>query len=424
MKEEFLHYVWKYGLFPKNELKTIQGNNIEVINLGTPNANAGPDFINARIKIDDTLWAGNVEIHVKASQWQTHNHHTDTAYDSVILHVVYEADKEIVRSTGETIPCLQLPIPADLMENYKTLTENSLQIKCASILSNLDNITISSWLNRMFIERLEQKTNHVKRILEATTNNWDETYYRVLARNFGFSVNADAMEQLSRSVPYNLIIRYSLDQSRLEALLLGQSGLLMPNDCLDQYTLKLKSEYQYLKHKHSLNPLDFNLWKQFRTRTTNFPTLRIAQLATILHSLPDGFSSLVHDYNSFIKKLEKITFSPYWEKHYSFGKEKKYTSSTFSFETINLILINTIIPILFHYGEVKGLEKLQEDAVSISEDSPPEVNTYTKLWKTYGIIAQNALQSQALVHLKKEYCEKGRCIHCKFGHTLLHCTQK
>lgn len=422
MQEDFLHYLWRLKRFDLRDLRTTRGEPIQVQQFGQLNTHAGPDFTDARIRIGDTLWAGNVEMHLKASDWERHRHQEDSAYDNVILHVVLEEDTRVRRHNGSDLPCLELKqrIPARLSKVYLKLLHNENWIPCQSQLVQVTQLTRELWLDRMLVERLEQKTETIRRTLERNKRNWEETFFQCLARSFGVKVNADPFGQLARSLSLTLLGRHRDNLLQLEALLFGQSGLLKDGDFEDAYPARLYKEYQHLAHKYKLTPMPAAAWKFLRLRPANFPTLRIAQLATLFHQSGHLFSKvLAVRHIREVENMFEVHLSNYWKTHYVFDKESPRQVKSLGQSTIHLFIINTIAPFLFLYGKERKEPAFQDRAFQLLEQVPAEDNRVIRNWRQLGMEPQSAHQSQALLQLKKHYCDQRRCLQCAIGSAIL-----
>lgn len=419
MKEMLLHFIWQYRLFSAFGLKTTDGEDVEVINAGLKNNNAGPDFFNAKIKIAGTVWAGNVEIHIRASDWDRHQHTSDQSYDSVVLHVVADADRDIYRSNGEKIPCVKLDFPDETARRYDALLSNSLRIPCADRIGKVPEIVINGWKNNLLIERLQYKTEHLRELLTLTGMHWEEVFYISLARSMGFSVNAQVFEMLAKSIPLSVVAKHKQNLFELEALFFGQAGLLSET-ASDEYVLKLSEEYRFLKAKYKIKPLEGTLWKFLRLRPDNFPTVRIAQFCSVVHNSSKLFSKITEKPEpEYVGQMFHILPSDYWLTHYRFGEKVGEKPKRIGKESVNSLLINTVVPLLFLYGEKSGKETLKQKAVEILESLPTEKNALVIEWKSLGIKIETAYDSQAFIHLKKNYCEQKKCIQCRIGHKVL-----
>ena len=419
MKEEFLHYLWKYKLYKNSELRCTNGEIVEILNPGSHNHDSGPDFFNAKVKIENTVWAGNVEIHINSSDWFAHHHHTDKAYDNVILQVVHNHDKNIKRTDGQIIPTLEITFDQKLLNNYKSLINNESWIACQSDLRKVDSFIIQNWLDKLTIERLEEKSNRINQLLEQTNNSWEISFYILLARNFGFKLNSEPFEQLAKSLPLNYLAKHKDNLLQIEALLFGQAGFLN-DEKGDEYFKKLKKEYHYLKKKFGLNGIEKHLWKFLRSRPGNFPTVRIAQFAKLIYNSSSLFSKILETQKiEDFYKLLVVEPSDYWRSHYMFNKESVQKSKSLGKAAVDVLLINTIIPFLFNYGKAKGISELQERAVELLEKIKPEKNAIINKWLELGIDPENAFETQALIHLKNNYCNHKKCLNCQIGDYLV-----
>lgn len=422
MREAFLHFLWRWRRFDAHDLRTTDGQPLEVLHPGEWNTDSGPDFFNARIRLGDTLWAGNVEIHLQASDWLQHRHHTDPAYDNVILHVVLDEDQRLQRPTGEHLPCLSLRkrIPAGLLGKYQMLTHARAWIPCAQTYRDIPPIVRHNWLDRLLIERLEQKTEALAGIVRACDHNWESAFYRLLARNFGLKINAEPFETLAQTLPLNLLTRHSDQLFQLEALLFGQAGMLEDVDFEEDYPEMLAKEYGFLRYKYDLKPMPPGQWKFFRLRPSGFPTVRIAQLAALLYNKPQLFSRVLETWSTAeLEQLFQVEPSTYWHSHFRFDKSTTPRAKPLGREFVHLLLINTVAPFLFYYGREKGKPDLQDRSLQILDDLPAEANRVVEAWQALGETAGSAAGSQALLQLKAHYCDAGRCLECAIGTAIL-----
>ncbi len=421
MQESFLHFIWRWRRFDANNLCSTQGRPIEILHPGEWNHDAGPDFFNARLRIGDTMWAGNVELHVRASEWNAHRHSEDTAYDNVVLHVVLEEDQPIVRPNGERIPCLTLQgrIPPQILENYQRLDQDRAWIPCQNFMQNTPDIVRLNWLDRMLVERLEHKITHIQEILYSTGNHWEETFYRILARSFGLKVNVEPFETLARALPLNILTRHKHELKQMEALLFGQAGLL-EGAFEEKHPRALAKEYHFLRHKYGLTPMEASQWKFLRLRPANFPTVRLAQFAALLHRSVHLFSQILEVET--IRELEhlfEVHPDGYWVDHFQFDRPSSNRPKNLGRDFIHLIIINAVVPILFHWGKTKKQEVYAKRALQLLEELPAESNTILQEWSTLGFSVKNAYQSQALIHLKTQWCDQKRCLECAIGNVIL-----
>lgn len=417
MPEEFLHHIWENRLFLAEGLKTTAGQQLEIIDPGKRNSNAGPDFFNAKVKMGDTIWAGNIEIHTKASDWNKHNHQHDKAYDNVILHVVEKADEAITRTNGKEIPTFVLQYPEHLSKNYRHLLDAQTWIPCADRFHRIDPIVLQLGFNRLMIERLENKTEEIISRLEQNNNDWNETFYQMLARMFGFKVNAVPFELLAKSLPAGILAKHRNNLFQLEALLFGNAGLLNKQLLGDDYFLQLREEYSFLYKKYRLKPIEEHLWKFLRLRPVNFPTVRIAQLAALIQGKEALFSKILESKNmEQIRALFQVKASDYWDTHYNFNKtSKRKAVKELGDASAQILIINVVVPFLFVYGEKQNQQHLKNRALDLLEQLPAERNSIVKKWSDLGIKARSAFESQSLLQLKNRYCDQKKCLNCQIG---------
>ncbi|MBP8023195.1 MAG: DUF2851 family protein [Paludibacter sp.] len=419
MKESILHFIWQNKLFQSHSLLTTDGESVEVIDPGRLNTDAGPDFFNAKIKLGNTIWAGNVEIHTRSSEWARHGHDDDKAYNSVVLHVVKKADVQVFRADGAPIPQLELIYPAEIEENYGQLMQNSLRIPCENKISAIPGIFIRSWKNALLTERLLQKTENISEILSQNNRHWEEAFYLNLARSFGFGTNGQAFEMLAASLPMQILGKHKNDLSQLEALLFGQAGLLAAKE-EDAYLLSLRKEYDFLKIKYDLKPIDGSQWKLLRLRPDNFPHVRIAQFAALIHKSTGLFSKITENPDiQYLQGIFRVEPSEYWKTHYLFAHESHKSLKGIGQKAIEGIIINTVVPFLFSFADTRGNQSMKDKAIEILEKLPAENNVITRMWHETGIDCASAFDSQALIQLKKMYCDKRNCLRCRIGHKVL-----
>jgi len=417
MTEEFLQYVWENKLFKIKDLITSQNDKLEILDVGKRNSDSGPDFFNGKIRINETVWAGNIEVHKKASDWQLHKHQNDKAYDNVILHVVEVYDKPVKRTNNEEIPTLTIDYQPYLLKNYEKLVRSTTWIPCENQLHKFDPVLLQIGFNRLMIERLENKTEDIVSRLEQNKNNWNETFYQMLARMFGFKVNAIPFELLAKSLPLNILEKHKSNRLQLEALLYGNSGLLNQQLLGDDYFLTLRDEYSFLYKKYKLKGIEGHLWKFMRLRPGNFPTVRISQFAALIDISKGLFSKIVEIKN--VKKLQelfRVCASEYWESHYNFNKtSKRKSKKELGTGSINTLIINVVIPFLFVYGEKQNKNDLKNRALQFLEQLPAETNSIISKWEKLGVKSRSAFDTQALLQLKNRYCEKKKCLNCQIG---------
>ncbi len=423
--EAFLHYIWEHRLFDSKNLKTDDGLMIEVVHPGQYNTGSGPDFFNSRIRINGTLWAGNVEIHIHSSDWHRHNHHNDVAYDNCILHVVYENDSITLRTNGSPLPAIELKnkLLPHIWDNYLKLISNRGWIPCQSRLSEIDNDTWKITKERMIIERLENRAQQIFISLVGNKDDWEECFYQYLARNFGFQLNAMPFEMLARSLPLRLIRKEGESLTEIEALLFGQAGML-DDDLTEEYPKKLSELYRHFSKKHSLKNIPFASWKLLRLRPVNFPALRIAQFAVVLEQCPFLFTTLTNLSSiENIAALFKITASEYWNTHYHFNKSSVFQIKRLGKSSLNNLLINTCIPFLFAWGKYTGDIEIKENALAYLSQLAPEENHLIERWKEVGITVNSAVDTQALLQLKVVHCAEKKCLTCSIGNKLINFLQ-
>lgn len=418
--EQLLHYVWKHKIFPLKSLQTTAGLSVEVIDPGLPNSHAGPDFFNAKLKIDGILWVGNVEIHTASSDWCRHGHDRDQAYDSVILHICQRADGEVLRSNGEPIPQMLLACPDSVQAHYNELRQADTYPPCYSILASLPKLTVHSWLSALQTERFEQKARLIDERLKQSHYHWEDTFFVTLARNFGFGLNGDAFETWARLIPFRAVDKHRDDLFQVEALFFGQAGLLEALEG-DDYYLRLQREFRYLQRKFELPPpMELSLWRFLRLRPDNFPHVRLAQLAHLYHKEQSLLSRAMEAET--LKEVERILTtrtSAYWEEHYNFSKPSPRRAKILGENSQELLIINTVIPFLYAYGLHKANEQLCDRATRFLEELKAENNQIIRLWRGAGVPVESAADSQALLQLRKEYCDRKKCLYCRFGYEYL-----
>ena len=420
MKEDFLHHLWKFKKFDSINLKTSNGEEIIIISVGQYLELAGPDFFNAQITIDNQKWAGNVEIHLKSSDWYVHQHERDSGYENVILHVVWENDTAIFRSDNSEIPVLELKnyVDRETVLNYQSLLSPKSWIFCEKQIKDIDDFVLKNWQERLFFERLERKSQPIFDLLEKTNQDWEAVLFLLLAKNFGLNTNGEIFMKIAQSIPFSVIRKESFEVENLEALLFGTAGLL-DLEKEDNYYKDLKFRYYYLLHKYQIDKTLVEPVQFFKHRPDNFPTIRLSQLANLYHTHQNLFSkiSTVNSLNS-IYEIFQITASNYWQNHYQFDKESPKKKKMLSKSFIDLLVINTIIPLQFAYAKSIGKET-SEDLILLLNEISSEKNAIMDKFSSFGIIPKNAFESQSLLQLKNEYCNKSKCLECAIGIELL-----
>ena len=399
--EGLLQYIWQHKLWFS----------VRVIDPGLLNTNSGPDFFNAKVEIDGHLWVGNVEIHVRASDWKRHHHDEDPAYDSVILHVVEKDDAPVTRINGETIPQVELKVSPRFNECYARLVTAQVELPCAARIKEVPALTF---------ERLHSKVDRVQELYDRYNGSWEDICYVMLARTLGFGINNDAFERLARITPLRLLHKHSDSILQVEALLFGQAGLLNGAHSEEPYYQQLMREYAFLANKFSLRPIEGTAWRLFRSRPQNFPYRRIALLAQFVQG---GFNLMNDILNAqdtkALRQLFDIELSGYWTTHYSFGKPSPSAGRALSNSSIDIVLINTVAPLYYARGEMTDDYEMTDRAIALLEDLRPEQNSIVAMFRAAGLKCDDALTSQALIQLRRNYCEARKCIYCRIGHRLL-----
>ena len=423
MDERFIQYAWKLLLFDQSHLKTTLDEPITIYQQGYQNYDSGPDFSNARIRIGNVEWVGNVEIHIKSSDWKRHNHQLDPAYENVILHVVYEHDSEIRRPDNTQIPTLTLKgrLNPNQFGKYQSLTSNLFEIPCHEQFESISSLIVKSMINKTAIERIESKSaDFVRSLANKSQKDWEKVLYVMIARAFGMKTNADSFETLASSLPLNLLLRHQAQPLQVNALLFGMGGFLDSTKAAEAYQKELQTEFEFLKHKYQLTPiLSRHHWKFSKIRPANFPTVRISQFAALLCHQPNLFSRL-QSTRSF-RELTDILINPvqkYWSKHFDFGTES-HKNISLGKDAIKSILINAIIPVMVTFGKETGDQQIVDKAMNWLQDLKPENNKITRKWESLNIQAQSAIESQGLIQLFNAYCLKRRCLDCQIGSNLL-----
>ncbi|MBD0350357.1 MAG: DUF2851 family protein [Flavisolibacter sp.] len=416
MTEKLLQFIWQFGYFNQNALCTTKGEKVQIISTGNVNKNCGPDFLNARIKINETVLAGSVELHIKTSDWNKHGHTGHEQYKNVILHVVYKHDKAI--ENGVSVLPLENRISKLLLDHYTQLMQGTHFIPCSSAIHGVNELIWLSWKERLLAERLTRKAQNIFAYLKANKDHWEESFWWLLARNFGMPVNADAFELLAKSISINTLAKHKSNIHQLEALLFGQAGLLQA-EYKDDYVKLLKREYLFLQRKYHLQPIFMPL--QFlRMRPQNFPTIRLAQLAMLVHSVTHLFS-LIKETEAVetIRNCFDITANDYWHYRYRFDEPSAYKPKRLGSSMIDTILINTVIPVLFAYSKYTGQEHYKTKALRWLEKIKAETNAITTGFKNFSVHSESAYDTQALLELKNGYCNLKRCLECSVGNALL-----
>ena len=424
--EKLLHYIWKHRILSLSELRTTDGRSVEVIDPGLPNMHAGPDFFNAKVRIDGVMWVGNVEIHERSADWFLHGHDTDAAYNNVVLHVAAVVDADVVTERGDRLPQVQLAVPQQVLSNYRRLLAFDRYPPCREAVLPLDTIKKRSWLSALVAERLNEKTEAIRRRVALFEGSWEAAFFATMARSFGFGVNSEAFEQWAERLPLMQIAHHRDDPFQVEAMFMGMAGLLDEAQMTpatreaalaDPYFLSLKREFGYLSRKFRLEPMARQAWRFLRLRPQNFPYIRMSQLAQLYCSRRAGLAEITACES--VKQLHTVlqtSVSDYWRTHYTFGKESSLNEKRLSTASLNLLAINAAVPMLHAWGCYRDDERLVQRALDWLEQLPAEDNTYIRLWKECGVEARNAADTQALIQLQHRYCERKDCLRCRFGY--------
>jgi len=420
--EDFLHFIWKTKSFDLSELHTTENEQVQILNFGTHNHDAGPDFSQAKIKIANQIWAGNVEMHIKASEWKNHKHDKNTLYDSVILHVVYEKDKEIYNTKGQRIPTIELinRIPQNILKKYYILQtkDNENWIPCQTLLPKVSDLRKTIFQERLLIERLQEKTSSAKIFYKQEKGDWYMVFLRLLLQSFGAKVNKEAFTMLGERLDKRLVLECSGDLNKLEGLLFGLSGFL--SNGKDDYTKQLKDRYNFYKRKYNLQTLPLEVWKFSRMRPQNFPTVRLAQLCSFLVKNKNIVSEILDlDTETNYSQVFEVNVSQYWENHYRLDVLSSPSSKRIGKSSQEIICINCFAPFLFLYGELHDDTRYKEKAIQLLGNLKAEKNAITKKWEALGMVNKTAKDSQALIHLKNNYCSKLKCLHCEIAYVIL-----
>ena len=420
MKEELLHFLWKFSYHLLNNLTTSEGDSVEIISPGIHNFDSGPDFFNAKIRINQTVWAGNVEIHINSSDWNKHGHNTDKAYNSVILHAVANNDVEVKNSKGDVVQTIEIPYPSVVEQELHKIISSKQWIPCANLIGKIDKTSLNFWLSGLSVERVEQKTQTILNLVEQNGNSWEDAFYQSVARSFGLKINALPFELLAKNTPLKVLAKAKDNLFVLESILFGQSGLLFNSIPEDEYVVSLRNEYDYQQKKNSLLPVNGELWKFLRLRPVSFPTIRIAQFAMLIHKSSGLFAKIMEvEKPEEANNLLKVSVSDYWKNHYTFGKISKSSSKRMGNETIRIITLNSVVPFMFAYGTARGNDVLKDKALTILESLKPENNSVVSGFKKLGVEAPSAMFSQALIQLKSQYCDQQKCLFCHVGTGIL-----
>ena len=423
MKEELLHHIWRWQKLPLNGLQLTNGDPIRIRVPGMPNSLSGPDFLNARIEIGETTWVGHVELHLRSSFWHVHGHQNDANYENVILHVVWEHDREVIAANGVPLPTLQIREYIS-QSRLSELEENLFKSPTAFLVCEKDLETLplklkTSWITELYHRRLLNKSSEIALFLRKTNNNWEQVFFIFLMRNFGLNINADAFQALAINLDYTVFQKLRPYKNLLECLLLGMAGLLQVKGVLDAYTTEMNTEFRYLKHKFSLKTEGIPRPEFCRLRPVNFPTIRLSQIAVLLNKNPRLFTTVMNTISrEELQKQLSVTASTYWDTHFTLGKPSPKSAKKLSKAFIDLLIVNTIVPFQYQYANAQGVDN-SEHLMRLLGSCLPERNRIISNFRKFGIRANNALESQALIQLYENHCKKNRCLECRFGRYLL-----
>ena len=423
VSESFLHYIWQFQYFDKSNLTTNAGERLTVLKPGILNSDAGPDFSQAKIKIDLIEWAGCVEIHIQSSGWYEHKHDTDKAYENVVLHIVWEDNKPVYRTDGTPMPTFSLKgrVEEHLLKSYQKLINDPASIPCSKSFRIVDEVVKHGMVDKALMSRLESRATQIKIQLDKNKGDWEETTYQLLAASFGFKVNKDPFIQLAQAMQYKLLQKHWNNVEQVEALLFGQAGFLVAKT-KDEYLTRIFNEYQFLAKKYDLEKKQMNVtqWKFLRLRPGNFPTVRLAQFAALLSSQKNIFSNLIESlsYKQLVQFFE-IQQSTYWRNHYRFGKKSKTEVPALGASSRENIIINTVVPLFVAYGQSRDDWSFVDRAISILQSIPAEQNKITRLWEGLDYNSKTAFDSQGLIELYNNYCQRRACLNCTIGSSLL-----
>jgi hypothetical protein len=423
MKESFLHYLWQFKKFSFSELQTTEGLPITIVHSGNYLQQAGPDFFNAQLIIGTQRWAGSVEIHLKSSDWYVHHHETDAAYNNVILHVVWEHDTDVFRKNNTEIPVLELKnyVDAEILSHYQKLLSPKNWINCENELSIIDSFTLSNWKEKLFLERIEERSDEIEELLVTTANDWEAVFFLFLAKSFGLNVNGIVFFELMQSIPYEIIRKEQSDIVQLEALFLGRAGLL-ETDKEDVYFKELKKRWNYLQQKYQLPEIILQPVHFFKLRPDNFPTIRLAQLAQLISQEPQLFHKCMHIQKvSDFYQLVAIAPSVYWQSHYVFDRQSASKRKKLSKSFIDLVIINALLPFLFAFHRYQNSDST-EQLLALASQIEPEKNVMIDKFLSFGLTCNTSYDTQALLQLKKQYCDFNRCLSCAIGQKLINFT--
>ncbi len=416
MKEQLLQFIWQFQYYNKSELLSTAGESLQIIKAGTNNTNQGPDFLEAQILCANTKLAGSIELHIKSSEWINHKHSANKNYGNVILHVVWENDKDL----GLNFPTLELKnrISNLMLDKYEQLMQAQKFIPCEQHIGLVNDITLLAWKERLLVERLQEKAAYVEKLLQQNNHHWEEVFWQMIARNFGVKLNTDAFEAIAKVLPINILAKHKNQQLQIEALLLGLAGLL-EQSFEEDYPKMLQREYRFLQAKYTLQNIKIPVLF-LRMRPANFPTIRLSQLAALVHTSSHLFATIKEAKTvAEVEKMFDVTANDYWHYHYTFNEETAYKKKNLGKQMVQNIIINTVVPVLYAYGWYNDNEQYKLKAMQWAEQLHPEKNNITKGFEALGIANKNAYDSQALIQLKNKYCNVKKCLECAIGNKIL-----
>ncbi len=420
--EKLMQYVWQHRLWSQPRFITADGQRVEVIDQGLLNTDSGPDFFNAKIKIGERIWVGNIELHLRSSDWYRHGHDADSSYDSVILHVVGKTDGDVYRSDGQKIPQIEMPCAPNFRERYLSLVNNPLSnLACSGEMTSLDEIYIRDWLHSLSFSRLQRKAARACELARQYDGDWSQSIYILLSRGLGFGLNSDAFERLALAVPLKILRKHGDSNVSVESMLFGVSGLLDEvSGADDDYIRMLKDEYRFLSAKYQLSEVVCPGWKMARMRPNNFPHRRIATLATLVcEGFRIGYKLLSCKTIEEARELFTFDLMGYWSRRYNFQSETSPTCRALSQNSIDTLIINVVIPVLYGYGHVYAQDDTVNTALEMLQKLPAENNSIIRLFRSAGVKCDDAFTSQAMIELRKNYCDSRKCLYCRIGHKLL-----
>lgn len=418
MHEDFLHFIFRNRLWLQGTEVLVDGGNFEIIDVGKYNTDSGPDFFGAKIKIDGVVWCGNIELHVNSSDWYKHHHDKDEAYDNVVLHVVYNYDSPVILHNKRVLPTWEITFPQVLYNRYADFKNSEREIACTDYIDLVDSFLLSMWMEKMAVERLEDKSEYLETLQTLNKGNWAETLYVALARNFGYNTNSMPFELVAKQTPLNILLKNADNLFVIEAILFGQAGFLCEKPESD-YQKRLSAEYEYQRQKYNLNSIGKSLWKNARMRPSNFPQVRIAQFAAIMQSFQDLVTMIFEDKFS-VDFFSDVKVSDYWQAHYSLNEDSFIKGgASIGKSAINIIMINTVIPFAFYYGKMMNPDFNVENIIDKMRMLPSEDNRDTRTFACTKIKNGNAFCSQAMINLKRNYCDLRKCLSCDIGRCIM-----